>query len=231
MNYFKIFTALFVFTLFSCQSQEKTSIIQLDAKTFDQQINASQKVQLIDVRTPEEFGQEKIAYAQNINWNDADFAQKVASLDKSQPVYLYCKAGGRSHEAAQKLSEMGFTKIYDLDGGIMKWNSAGLGKKSTEKIGMSQEDFNKLLVSDKKVLIDFYAEWCAPCKKMAPYLEKMSKEMADKVTIIKIDADKNKSLLEQMKIDGLPTLLLYENQELKWKHAGFISEEDLTKKL
>ena len=231
MNYLKHFTFVLLFTLFSCQSQDNNKIVVLDAKTFSEQINSTEKVQLIGVRTPQEYSEENIANAKNINWNDADFAQKVASLDKSKPIYVYCKAGGRSNQAAQKLAEMGFTKIYDLDGGIMKWNSAGLGKKSTQKVGMTQEDFNKLLISDKKVLIDFYAEWCAPCKKMAPYLEKMSKEMADKVTIIKIDADKNKSLLEEMKIDGLPTLLLYENQELKWQHSGYISEDDLTKKL
>ena len=91
--------------------------------------------------------------------------------------------------------------------------------------------FNKLLISDKKVLVDFYAEWCAPCKKMAPYLAKMAIEMGDKLTIIKIDADKNKTLLEELKIDGLPTLMLYENNKLIWKNEGYISEADLTKKI
>ena len=126
---------------------------------------------------------------------------------------------------------MGYSKIYELQGGMMKWNAAGLSKPSSESIGMSVDDFNKLLISDQKVLIDFYAEWCAPCKKMAPYLDKMTKEMADKVTIIRIDADKNKTLVEQLKIEGLPTLLFYENNVLKWKNQGYISEEDLTKKL
>jgi thioredoxin len=126
---------------------------------------------------------------------------------------------------------MGYQNVYELDGGIMKWNAAGMAKASTKTVGMTLNDYNKLLISDKKVLIDFYAEWCAPCKKMAPYLAKMSTELADKVTIIKIDADKNKTLLEELKISGLPTLLLYENNKLLWKNEGFISEEELTKKL
>ena len=96
---------------------------------------------------------------------------------------------------------------------------------------MSSQEYAKLLNSDKKVLIDFYAEWCAPCKKMTPYLLKMQKDLADKVVIIRLDADENKTLTKEMKIDALPTLLLYENKEIKWQHSGFISEEDLKKQL
>ena len=96
---------------------------------------------------------------------------------------------------------------------------------------MSSQEYEKLLHSDKKVLIDFYAEWCAPCKKMTPYLLKMQKDLADKVVIIRLDADKNKNLMAEMKISELPTLLLYENKEITWQHSGYISEEDLKKQL
>ena len=66
---------------------------------------------------------------------------------------------------------------------------------------------------------------------MKPYLLQMEKELADKVVIIRLDADKNKTLISEMKISELPTLLLYENREVKWKYSGFISEEDLKKQL
>lgn len=231
MNYFKFIIALFTLTLFSCKGQESSKVEQLEAKIFSEKLKSTNDAQLLDVRTPEEFNDQHIDKATNINWNGADFEKEVAVLDKSKPVYLYCKSGGRSAQAASKLAEMGYLKIYELQGGMMKWNAAGLSKPSSESVGMSINDYNKLLISDKKVLIDFYAEWCAPCKKMAPYLDKMTKDMANKVTIIRIDADKNKTLVEQLKIDGLPTLLFYENNVLKWKNQGFISEEDLTKKL
>ena len=113
----------------------------------------------------------------------------------------------------------------------MKWNAAGLSKPSDKIIGMTSKEYAELLNSDKKVLIDFYAEWCAPCKKMTPYLMKMQKEMADEVVIIRLDADQNKTLISEMKISELPTLLLYENKEVKWKQSGFVSEEDLKKQL
>ncbi|WP_396177264.1 thioredoxin domain-containing protein [Flavobacterium sp.] len=231
MRYFKFIIALFSFSLFSCHGQTAGKPEKLDAKAFSEKIKSGEAIQLLDVRTPEEFNEQHIDGATNINWNGSGFEQKVAQFDKTKPMYVYCLSGGRSRQASIKLSEMGYQNVYELDGGIMKWNAAGMAKASTKTVGMTLNDYNKLLISDKKVLIDFYAEWCAPCKKMAPYLAKMSTELADKVTIIKIDADKNKTLLEELKISGLPTLLLYENNKLLWKNEGFISEEELTKKL
>jgi hypothetical protein len=66
---------------------------------------------------------------------------------------------------------------------------------------------------------------------MTPYLLLMQKDLADKVIIIRLNADENKTLMKEMKISELPTLLLYENKEIKWKHSGYISEEDLKKQL
>jgi thioredoxin len=141
-------------------------------------------------------------------------------------------SGGRSQKAASKLQELGFKTIYELDGGILKWNAEGLSKPiSNQVIGMTIEAYQTLLKTDKLVLIDFYAEWCGSCKKMAPYLIKMEKEKADKVVIIRLDADKNKTLVADLKIDVLPTLLLYDKQKLKWKNTGFINETDLIKQL
>ena len=140
-------------------------------------------------------------------------------------------SGGRSKKAAAKLEELGFSKIYDLEGGILKWNSAGMDIPSDKIIGISIKEYKELLLTDKKVLVNFYAEWCAPCKKMAPYIKKMQSEIVDKVVIIRLNADKNKTIIKELKIDELPTLILYENKEIKWRHSGFISEEDLKKQL
>src|SRR5690606_614856 len=104
--------------------------------------------------------------AVNINWNDNDFDKKAAELNKSKPVFVYCLSGGRSSKAASKLTELGFKEVYEMEGGIVKWNASGLAKKSNETIGMSLAEYEKLLISDKKILVNFYADWCAPCVKM-----------------------------------------------------------------
>ncbi len=190
-------------------------------------------VQILDVRTPEEYLPQHIKNAQNINLKSADFEQQASKLDKSKPILVYCLSGGRSAKAVEKLHSMGFSEVYNLDGGIVKWNAEKMPTESAaeKSSGMSMAEFGDLLKSDKKVLIDFYAEWCAPCKKMAPYLAKMELEMKDQLVIVRIDADKNPQLLDQLKVDGLPTLLLYENQEQIWRNTGYITEENLKKQL
>ena len=96
---------------------------------------------------------------------------------------------------------------------------------------MSMEEYNALLNSDKLVLIDFYADWCAPCKKMQPYLNEISIDMADKVRVVRINADENQALCKELKIDALPVLQLYKNKNLTWKNVGFIEKAEVVKQL
>ncbi len=224
---------LFLFSILflSCNSQPSDAVEILAPKEFAQRLQQTPNAQLIDVRTPKEFASENIDSSVNINWNDAAFESQAAKLDKSQPVFVYCKVGGRSANAAEKLQEMGFTKIYDLQGGILKWNSAGLSKADEKRIGITESEYKNITSGSNKVLVNFSAEWCAPCKKMKPYLLKMQQELKDDVQIIRLDADANKSVMEEMKIDELPALLLYENGKLTWQHNGFIAEDDLKKQL
>ncbi|MFV5703729.1 thioredoxin domain-containing protein [Flavobacterium sp. XS2P12] len=231
MKFHSIYLLILSFVVLSCNGQTSKDVKTIEAKAFAERIKETPNPQILDVRTPEEFASDHIDNAKNVNWLGNTFVSDVEKLDKSKPVFVYCKSGGRSQKAAEKLSELGFTTIYQLDGGILKWDAAGLSKPSSKIIGISTPEYNELLNSDKKVLIDFYAEWCAPCKKMKPYLLQMEKELADKIVIIRLDADKNKTLMTEMKISELPTLLLYENKEVKWKHSGFISETDLRKQL
>ncbi|MES2811721.1 MAG: thioredoxin [Bacteroidota bacterium] len=219
--------ATFLFS--SCKGQTNNINESIEPKVFAEKIN-SDDVYLIDVRTPQEYAAQHIGNAVNIDINGPDFDTQLENLDKKKPVYVYCLSGGRSAKAAQKMSDLGFTEVYNLSGGITKWNAEGFGKPANTG-GMTLADFQKTINSDKKVLIDFYAEWCGPCKKMAPYLEKMKEEYKGKITIIKIDVDKNPQLAQQLQIEGLPTLKLFENGKEKWSNLGYISEEELKSKL
>ena len=232
MKFIPIFFVLFIATsIISCNGQTSEKIKEISPKVFSKKMNATPNAQVIDVRTPQEFDGGHLDQAINIDWFDSNFDTKIQKLDKTKPVFVYCKTNGRSPRAARKLEELGFSKIYNMQGGLIQWDAEGLSKPTDKIIGMTSQKYAKLLNSDKKVLIDFYAKWCAPCQKMSPYLQKMQKELADKVVIIKLDADENKTLIQEMKINGLPTLILYENKKIKWKHSGFISEEDLKKQL
>lgn len=230
----KLFSLLFISFLFlSCQGQATKPVQTLDVKTYAEKLKNTEKPQLLDVRTPEEFGVEHLENADNVNVNSPDFATKAAQYDKSKPIFVYCKVGGRSAQAADKLVAMGFTEVYNLEGGIMKWTTAGMPKagQTAKTGGMTVEDYQKLVASDKKVLINFTAVWCAPCQKMKPYILKMQEEMKDQIKIVRVDADENKSLTEAMKIEGLPMIIIYENGKEVWRNLGYISEEDLKKHL
>lgn len=98
---------------------------KLDVPTFRQKIEvlaATGNVQLIDVRTPQEFGEGAIDGAINHNVHDADFQQQLEQYDKTKPILVYCKSGGRSAQAAETCENAGFKEIYDLSGGYTAWN-------------------------------------------------------------------------------------------------------------
>jgi thioredoxin len=232
----KLLSIALVAILFnSCSSGQTNGIkTNLSATEFADKIKELPTATLIDVRTPDEFSKGHLANANNYDWNGTEFDNQIAPLDKSEPVFVYCLSGGRSSSAANKMRSDGFLTVYEMDGGIMKWRGANLPETTDNAVvsnGMSKQQFDALLISDKLVLIDFYADWCAPCKKMKPYLEEISKDMADKVVVIRINADDNQALCKELKIDALPVLHLYKDKSLTWTNSGFIDKSEVIKML
>lgn len=120
-----LFNFAFLLVLFaSCSKSEPTEVKMISPEEM-QTLLELDDVQLIDVRTPEEYDQGFIDHAQNIDFNSPTFDQDILKLDKSKPVILYCQAGGRSAKCAAKLAKAGFVKIYDLQGGITQWKFKG----------------------------------------------------------------------------------------------------------
>lgn len=116
-----VFLVLIAIITISCQSQTNPKIRVLPVAEYKQEISKD-SIQLIDVRTPSEFANGAIANAKNINVNDATFEEEIQKLDKTKPVYVYCRSGARSQVAAHKMIEMGFEEVIDLDGGYLKWS-------------------------------------------------------------------------------------------------------------
>jgi len=130
MKFRSILFLLVSFVILSCNGQASKNIKVIEAKDFAETINTTQKPQILDVRTPEEFTEGHIKNAENVNWLGDRFVADAEKFDKTKPVFVYCKSGGRSKKATEKLQELGFKNIYELEGGYIKWSAAGLNKST-----------------------------------------------------------------------------------------------------
>ena len=108
------------------QKSVQTSVIHdVDVSQFNKLVSSNKGI-VLDVRTPEEWAEGTISNPTKINYYDDNFAEQIEKLDKNTPVFVYCKRGGRSSGAAKILEEKGFTKVFNLKGGITAWKEQGL---------------------------------------------------------------------------------------------------------
>lgn len=222
---------LSLFVISACNSQPETYV--LEPIPFEQKIGKTPEAIVLDVRTPGEYAEGYINNAVNVDFRDAKFEATLKNMDKTKPYFVYCLSGGRSGEAARMMRSQGFEKVYELKGGILAWKKEKMPLAGTAPAAASAdksvENFKKLLSENNKVLIDFYAPWCGPCKKMAPMMEELKKEYKDKVSIVKINVDESEALSAQLGISQIPLFHYYEGGKLKWKHEGLISKKELIK--
>jgi len=217
-------TALFFYSCSNGQGNQK-----IDANQFEKKLADSKEAILLDVRTPEEYTERHIDKALNIDYKGADFENKVALLDKTKPVFVYCLSGGRSSGAVDILSKKGFKTVYNLEGGILAWKAANkpVVESGTTASGLSMDEYFRAVNKSKLVLVDFNAVWCGPCKILKPIVEKVEKKHSDKVELLAIDVDKNNTLADAMHISSIPLLILYKNGKEAWRQLGLIEEKEL----
>lgn len=214
------------------QCNPKAGSQMLPAETFAKEWqNQSDKAILLDVRTPQEYSVSRIKGAENIDVTQDDFEVKIKQLDKSKKVFVYCRSGSRTAEAADILVKNGFS-VTILQQGLMSWINAGYEMESTDP-GTGEprlsvpEQLNKLMAGDKLVMVDFYTDWCRPCKMMEPFVNQIKQERENDVIVMKINTDQEQGLAQKYNIQSIPTLVLFKNNEVLYYQPGYHDYDQL----
>ncbi len=120
-------TAMIAVLAGACSSGSVTQTIELVSPSKAAEVIADQPDGLVvlDIRTPEEFNEARLADAIMVDYYAADFADQLDQLDKDVPYVLYCRTGNRSSDAVKRMKELGFTEVYEIDGGIVNWYEQG----------------------------------------------------------------------------------------------------------
>jgi len=220
--------ALMLMQIFACNAQNSNTV------EFKAAFEKEKEAILIDVRTPDEFKSGSIEKSINIDYNDPKFEEKIVHLDKKMSYFVYCLSGGRSSSAADFMRKQGFEKVVDLKGGILAWQKSNFPLKNiepTKKESLTLESLQKIIDSEKIVLIDFYAPWCGPCKKMEPLLEAVTNDYKGKATIIRINIDESKSISQHYRIDEIPYFKVFVAGKEKGNYIGQLDRETFDRML
>ena len=221
-----------VSTVWAQTTQQPAEVIHVNSIEFQKLIEKGNGT-LLDVRTKSEFNAEHIENSGQLNYYSTGFKRKLELLPDDQPILLYCNTGYRSRKAGEYLVKNGYRQVYNLEHGIMEWNLEELPVIEGDKSQLGKENmvsldqYTQMINSESLVFIDFYAQWCGPCRQMMPMIDSLKTEYHGRVNIEKVNADISKKLVKELALIGVPHFVLYKDNQLLYEKNGLVSREEL----
>ena len=229
----RIIISLILILTFSCSTNSVDNYYSISIDKAAELLESENAI-ILDVRTNEEVSKGYIKDATFIDYYSNDFKNKLNLIDKKKTIYVYCKSGGRSSKASEIISQMGFANVYNLEGGFMRWKlndmPFNIDSASTQVLNndvILQSDIDSILLANSKVLLCISTQWCLPCKKMEPIINKINLDLKGNIHILKLDPDYNPLIIKKYNILSLPTFVLYEDNLEVWRKNGIIAYDDL----
>ncbi|MGQ7946575.1 thioredoxin domain-containing protein [Flavobacterium sp. WC2509] len=210
---------VFLFTIAGFAQNQNTFTLPIDS--FYAKVKEQKNPQIIDARSSDEFAINHINGSVNFNLETKNYAEYVARLDKSKPVFIYSIASGRSGQLAKELLKNGFSQVNDLQGGIAAWIGAGKPFYSNSKSKLTLAEYKKIIAENNTVLVDIGSQYCGACKKVKPVLETIRADYGTNLKIVEIDLEDNPQIIADLKtVKVFPTLILYKNNKIVFKKDG-----------
>lgn len=229
----RVFFLIFISAFFSCSTSLNDTYQSIDIVELKEVINY-QDIIILDVRTAHETSKGYIPDATFIDYYDDKFDEKINLIDRKKSIYVYCKIGGRSKKVAENLHGMGFSEVYNLEGGFIKWKNSNLpyhsdtiNFKDLKANHHTPKYFDSVLLNHENVLVYISTKWCNPCRKMEPVIDRFAEEYIRTVKVLKLDLDRHSFLTGRYNIKSIPTYVLYKNNIEVWRKSGIIAYKEL----
>ncbi|MBT3181796.1 MAG: thioredoxin fold domain-containing protein [Deltaproteobacteria bacterium] len=205
------------------------------------------KVVLLDVRSKEEFDEERLSGAILLDYYAEDFYEKVQALDPTNIYLIYCRTANRSGRTLGLMRYLGFEEAYNMEYGLVKWSEEGRStiKNSSAPTPPDDEDRGDggvVLVDDDTfqgevygidgyVLVKFYMPKCPPCKKLAPVYESLAQEYSSSLKFAEYDVTKQMKVFKDLGLKYTPTVLLFKDGKVLEKLVGQTTKDPYIKLL
>jgi rhodanese-related sulfurtransferase len=202
----------------------------LDPQEFAEALKHRENTILIDLRSGDDFSNGHIFGATHIDYGKSTYKWRIAELDTKQDLFIYCKDGKRTKEAAVYLESQGFNSVTVLKGGVKAWLDEGFTLTPEELIPdpkLTFESFSRMLDLEHLVIVDFYLPGDLNSRAIEPVLDELAITYDKKIKILRIDMDHYTYLAAEMEIEYPPTLQLYENGNLCIALEGVLNKKDI----